>query len=131
MNIQDLPLEKVIATDLDESLADVADRMRFYDVGALPVMDGRRLIGIVTERDIVRAVADHARLELTPAADYMSSSPATIGPAASIEHAAAVMAALRVRHLPVVDGLELVGMISLRDVINGDRGLARAHAETR
>lgn len=128
MNVKDLTLEKAIVTDLDESIADAADRMRFYDVGALPVMDGRRLIGIVTERDIVRAVADHARLELTPAADYMTPSPATIGPEATIEHAAAVMAALRVRHLPVVEGGDLLGMISLRDIVNGERGLNRAHA---
>lgn len=127
MNVRDLPFGKAVVTDLDESIADAADRMRFYDVGSLPVMDGRRLVGIVTERDIVRAVADHARLELTPAADYMTPSPATIGPEATVEHAAAVMAALRVRHLPVVDGVELLGMISLRDIVNGERGLSKAH----
>ena len=127
MKIKELTLEKAITAGMDESLADAADRMRFYDIGALPVVDRERLIGIVTERDIVRAVADGARVELTPAADYMTPAPATIGPEADLEHAIAVMAALRVRHLPVVEAGRLVGMVSLRDVLDAERGLAGVH----
>ncbi|HEX9696102.1 MAG TPA: CBS domain-containing protein [Actinomycetota bacterium] len=127
MKIKDIALEKAVTTDIEESISDAADRMRFYDIGALPIMDGHRLLGIITERDIVRAVANRSRMELTPAADYMTPSPATIGPEADIEHAAAVMVALRVRHLPVVEGGRLIGMISLRDVLGGERDLAGIH----
>lgn len=127
MKIKEIPMEKAVTADIEESLADAADRMRFYDIGALPVTDGRRLVGILTERDIVRAVANGARTELTPAADYMTPSPATIGSEADIEHAVAIMVALRVRHLPVVDGGALTGMVSLRDALGRERDLSGIH----
>lgn len=127
MKVKDFIRDREFVTDRTESLADAAERMRLFDIGALPVVDGRQLVGIVTERDIVRAVADRARLELTPAAEYMTSWPATIGPEATLEHAAAIMATLGVRHLPVVDRGELVGMVSIRDVVTKTRDIAGSH----
>lgn len=127
MKIKQITLEKAVTADVEESLADAADRMRFYDVGALPVMDGRRMVGILTERDIVRAVANGARTELTPAGDYMTPSPATIGSEADLEHALGIMVALRVRHLPVVDGGALTGIVSLRDLLGAERDLSGIH----
>ncbi|HVL90028.1 MAG TPA: CBS domain-containing protein [Actinomycetota bacterium] len=127
MKIKQITLEKAVTADVEESLADAADRMRFFDVGALPVTEGGRLVGILTERDIVRAVANGARTELTPAGDYMTPSPATIGPEADLEHALGIMVALRVRHLPVVDGGALTGIVSLRDLLGAERDLSGVH----
>jgi CBS domain-containing protein len=84
-------------------------------VGAVVVMEGDRLVGIVTERDILRAVATGAIGGSV--GDAMTHGPDTIGPDESSGHAAALMIHGGFRHLPVVDGGDVVGMLSIRDLV--------------
>ncbi|HSR25595.1 MAG TPA: CBS domain-containing protein, partial [Candidatus Eisenbacteria bacterium] len=83
-------------------LADVARRMRDERVGAVAVMRGAELVGIVTERDLMRAVADGIDPRTAPASERMTPAPRTIGPDELAGRAAELMVELGVRHLPVV-----------------------------
>jgi CBS domain-containing protein len=109
----------LITTEPDDTLLDAAGRMHCYQIGALPVYEQHRLIGIVTERDMVAALAEGADPKRTRVADYMTELPVTISPDDDVKVAAHRMAELGVRHLPVVDGQYLVGMLSMRDLLTG------------
>jgi CBS domain-containing protein len=107
----------LITTEPDETLVDVAGRMHYYQIGALPVYQQHRLVGIVTERDLVAALAEGADPATTRVVDYMTDRPVTVAPDDDLAVAAHRMAELGVRHLPVVDGHHLVGMLSIRDFL--------------
>ena len=98
------------------SITEVAQRMVDRNVGAVLVQDDGRLTGILTERDILRAVARGLR-EDTRVADCMTAHPDTIGPDDTTEHAAVLMLHGGFRHLPVTESDDLVGMISIRDLV--------------
>ena len=98
------------------SLAEAAARIDERHVGAALVLDGERLVGILTERDVLRAVAA-GRVEGTTVADWMTHHPETIEPSDGTGHAAAIMIHGGFRHLPVVDGGKAVGIVSIRDLM--------------
>ncbi|HZD67686.1 MAG TPA: CBS domain-containing protein [Actinomycetes bacterium] len=114
----------LLVTLPEETLLTAATRMRRYDVSALPVYRGQRLVGIITERDLVTAIADRADLAATRVADYMTDEPSTTQLEEDVEVAAQRMAELGVRHLPVVDGGRLVGVLSMRDLLTPARAPA-------
>jgi CBS domain-containing protein len=107
----------LITTQPDDTLVDAAGQMNCYQIGALPVYDERRLIGIVTERDLTAAIAEGIDPAITRVAEYMTEQPVTVAPDDDLEVAARRMAELGVRHLPVVDGERLVGVLSIRDLL--------------
>jgi CBS domain-containing protein len=107
----------LVATHAQEPLAEVAVCMRDNAVGAVAIMDGDELKGIVTERDLMRATADGRSPRATLASAYMTPDPATIIPEETVEEAAARMVALTIRHLPVMEEGRVVGVISARDVL--------------
>ena len=98
------------------SLTEVAKRMVDKDVGAALVADEGRLVGILTERDVLRAVARGID-DGTTVADWMTRDPETLDPDESTEHAAVLMIHGGFRHLPVVEGGAVVGMLSIRDLM--------------
>ena len=100
----------------DLALTDVAQRMVERDVGAALVADGDRLVGILTERDVLRAVAKGID-ESSTVADWMTADPDTMTPDESTEHAAVLMIHGGFRHLPLMEGDEVVGMLSIRDLM--------------
>ena len=100
----------------DESLAEAAQHMVARGVGAVLVMDGERLAGILTERDILKAVA-MAMTESARVGDWMTRSPETIEASDSTDHAAALMIHGGFRHLPVVEGGAVAGIVSIRDLM--------------
>ncbi len=97
-------------------LAEVAARMVDREVGAVLVLDGDRLAGILTERDVLRAVARGIRDDAV-VRDWMTTDPETIAPDETTEHAATLMMHGGFRHLPVVEGSEIVGILSIRDLM--------------
>ena len=94
----------------------VARRMADRNVGAVLVLEGGRLAGIMTERDLMRAVARGLRDDAV-VGECMTADPDTIAPDDTIEHAAVLMIHGGYRHLPVVDGDDVVGVISIRDLV--------------
>jgi CBS domain-containing protein len=99
-----------------ERLREVAQRMVERDVGAALVTEGTRLLGILTERDVLRAVAKGIGEETT-VSDWMTRDPETMAPDEPTLHAAVLMIHGGFRHLPLVDGDEVVGMLSIRDLM--------------
>jgi CBS domain-containing protein len=119
MKVSDLhqhPHQLFIA-QAEESLEEAADRMNWHQVGALPVFDGQHLVGIITERDLTAALAEGADPVCTPVSDYMTPTPTVLGPDSELAEAARKMLELGVRHLPVMQGGRLVGVLSIRDLL--------------
>ena len=98
------------------SLADAAKRMNDRGVGAVIVTEGERLVGILTERDMLHAVARGYEQD-AKVRDWMTAHPETIESTDSTEHAAALMIHGGFRHLPVLENGELAGILSIRDVM--------------
>jgi CBS domain-containing protein len=99
-----------------DGLGAVAQRMVDRDVGAVLVMDGDSLAGILTERDVLRAVAAGVQGD-TVVSDWMTRDPETMAPGDTTEHAAVLMIHGGFRHLPLVEGDEVVGIMSIRDLM--------------
>ena len=118
--VEDVYQSRVVTIAAAARLEEVAYRMRGQDVSALVVTDAGRALGILTERDLVRALADRADLASTRAAVYLTPSPTTTTPDADLHEVAATMLARQVRHLPVVDGGEVIGMVSARDLLEAE-----------
>lgn len=87
-------------------------------IGAVLVMEGEEVAGVVSERDIVRGLcAEGESLMALAARDIMTSPVVTIAPSDSVADAMELMTGRRVRHLPVVDGRRLVGIVSIGDLV--------------
>lgn len=117
MQVSDVYQPQLLTCDAGDSLAAVAQKMVEERVGALCVMEDGRVIGIISERDVTRAVARESDPREVIARQYTSTAleVATLGD--DTNHIANVMLDAGVRHLPVVEGHELVGMVSMRDLL--------------
>ncbi|ACL57100.1 CBS domain-containing protein [Methylobacterium nodulans] len=104
------------------TVARVCLRLREYGVGALVVLEERRLVGIISERDVAtRVIAGHRDPMLTLVREVMTRDPETIAAEASLAEAYRRMLTGGFRHLPVMRGQEVIGMISLCDIpVRGD-----------
>ena len=98
------------------ALTEIAQSMVSRDVGAVLVYEDARLVGILTERDVLRAVAGGLD-EGTVVADWMTRDPDTLDSDESTRQAATLMIHGGFRHLPVMEGGEVVGMLSIRDLM--------------
>lgn len=98
------------------ALREAARRMVERGVGAVVVLEGERLAGILTERDILKAVG-RGDEETSSVGDWMTRHPDTIEPSDSTDHAAVLMIHGGFRHLPVVEGGAVVGILSIRDLM--------------
>ena len=109
----------VYAVPPETPAAEAAVIMREMAIGALLVTDENRLIGIVTERDIMtRVVADRRDPQATRVRQVMTDDPLCVPPHMPVHDAMAIVADRHIRHLPVVDDERIVGLISSRDLMN-------------
>jgi CBS domain-containing protein len=106
----------VLSVLQDTTLAAAAQRMSGGRVGAVVVLDGTRLAGILTERDVLRAVGE-GRVEGSTVAAWTTGDPETIEPSESTDMAATLMIHGGFRHLPVVEGGNVIGIVSIRDLM--------------
>ena len=103
----------------DETVFNALQLLAQYEVGALMVMDQGQLVGVVSERDYTRKVALQGRnSKETLVADIMTRNVISIGPRTGTRQCMALMSEKRIRHLPVVDGGTVLGMISIRDIMD-------------
>jgi CBS domain-containing protein len=117
MRIRELTQRRVVTADISESLSAAASRMRLADVSALPITEAGRTVGIITERDLTRAVADAVNPATVEVASYMSLELTVASPDEDSQEVAARMLELGIRHLPVQEAGEVVGIISMRDLL--------------
>ncbi|MDP9268387.1 MAG: CBS domain-containing protein [Acidobacteriota bacterium] len=116
----------------DTTLLEIATMMKEEDVGVIPIVDDDRVIGVVSDRDIVlRCVADGKDANDCTAEDVMSTGVKTIDPESDVDDAARKMAEARIRRLPVAKNGKLVGMLSLGDIaVNASESEEETTAET-
>jgi len=118
MIVSELVGGEVVSIDPDATLLAAASAMDDMEVGSVVVVGGGGLEGILTERDILKAVAAGASFETESVGSYMTSLPDTFGPEQSVRDAADWMLATGYRHLPVVEvSGRVVGMVSIKDVL--------------
>ena len=109
----------------EDTLGEVAERMSAQNVGAVVVKDFGRLIGVLTERDMLRAMAARVHTSERRVRQWMTENPITAPPDTTFDEASKVMLDKGFRHLPVVDGDTILGIVSLRRIMGGGRPAAR------
>jgi len=114
--LRDIMTEDLLSVAPEDTLGEVATKMTERGVGSVVVSDFGRIIGVLTERDIMRAVAARTHSSEARVREWMTADPITAAAATSVEDAAQTMLDNGFRHLPVVDGDRAVGIVSIRDV---------------
>jgi CBS domain-containing protein len=113
--VADVMVKDVLTVEPTSSIGEAAEKMNAAKVGAVVVVeDFVRIVGIITERDLLRAVAQRARAAEARVRQWMTPDPMTIEPETSIEEAAKIMFENNFRHLPVVKDGRSLGIVSLR-----------------
>jgi CBS domain-containing protein len=115
--LADIMQRDVLAVAPEDTLGFAAEQMADRGVGASVVLDYGRLIGILSERDILRAVAGRVHSSEARVREWMTADPVTASPSTSPEEAARIMIDQGFRHLPVVEDEQAVGIVSIRDVV--------------
>jgi CBS domain-containing protein len=103
----------------DDTVFDALKLLADYEVGALMVMEHGKLVGIVSERDYTRKIALQGKnSKVTPVSEIMTKNVLVVSPDTRTRHCMAMMSEKKIRHLPVMDGGTVVGMISIRDIMD-------------
>ena len=118
VKVRDLPPGKLLSVEPQTTIAEVARQMRMDDSDSVAVMSEGRLVGIITERDLVRAIADAVDPQQARADLVMTADPATVDADEDVAVVAVKMMRLGVRHLPVVNKAgKPVGLVSARNLV--------------
>jgi CBS domain-containing protein len=121
---------KVYSIDAGRTVLEAARFMMEHNVGALPVLRNGELAGIFSERDIMNRVVAAGRTPgLTEVSEVMTANPRAVAAEESIEECLFIMREFGFRHLPIVEGKELKGLVSLRDLLM--RQVAEMERQTR
>ena len=124
--LADVMRAEVIEVAPEDTLGEVAERMSAVNVGAVIVKDYGRLIGILTERDMLKAMAARVHTSEARVRQWMTEDPLTASAEMDVEEAAQVMLEHNFRHLPVLDDSgQVIGLVSLRRVVAATNAAAR------
>ncbi|MGH2699323.1 MAG: CBS domain-containing protein [Actinomycetota bacterium] len=116
--LRDVMSNEVYTVSADASMVEAAKGMANGKLGSALIVQGSWLAGIITERDMLRAAASGDDLNDVKVKDWMTKDPLTASPDTDTEEAAATMFTHGFRHLPVTEGNEILGVVSLRDVLS-------------
>lgn len=122
--LRDVMREDYVTVAPEDTLGEVAQKMVDASAGSAIVKDFGRLIGIVTERDLLKAMAGRVHTSESRVREWMTPDPITAPPETSLDEAAQTMLENGFRHLPVCEGETVVGVASLRRVVGGQIGVA-------
>lgn len=126
MKVKEVMTPNVETCGPNTTLQEVASKMKELDVGSIPVTDSDKLLGIVTDRDIVtRGIAEEISLD-TPVSDILSPDIVKGHVDMDVEDAANLMAEHQIRRLPIVDNDQLAGIVSLGDIAVKDKTYGNA-----
>jgi CBS domain-containing protein len=115
--VRDTMTTQPASVERSRPVAEAARLMRDQNIGSLPVVEEGRLIGMITDRDIVvRLVAEGRELESTSVGEAYSDQPVTVEPEQDLDDALTLMARYQVRRLPVTEGDRLIGMLAQADI---------------
>jgi CBS domain-containing protein len=117
MAIGDVMRTRVVTVGSDESVRLAVLRMLEEGVGSVAICDGGRLVGIFTERDVLGLAGDGTDLDAVRIGDVMTREPLTVDAGVAVLDAARLMGERKIRHLPVVEGEHLLGMVGIRDIL--------------
>jgi CBS domain-containing protein len=120
--LEQIMTREVFLTEPGAAVSDVASRMLRGRFGSALVVDGPTLLGIFTERDVLRAAASAADPASARVSDWMTADPVTAEPEMDADDAVEVMMSNGFRHLPVLDGARIAGIVSLRDIVRTQVG---------
>ncbi|MFP3667835.1 CBS domain-containing protein [Priestia sp. SIMBA_032] len=116
MNITEIMTKDVETCDLKSSCGEVANLMKQLDVGAIPICEGNKLVGLVTDRDlVVKGLANNCNAK-TPIAEIVKPHVITGTKEMSLEQVAEIMSRYQIRRLPIMEGDKLIGIVSLGDI---------------
>ena len=109
---------EVATVSADARVSEAVQVLGERRIGALPVVEGDRIVGIMSERDVIYCLKDHGAEVLDwPVSRLMTSPAITVDPSTDVLNALALITRKRVRHLPVVSGGQLVGIVSIGDLV--------------
>jgi CBS domain-containing protein len=117
MTIADVMRTRVVSVETTDSARLAVLRMLEEGVGSVAVCDAGKLVGIFTERDVLGLAGEGTDLDTVHVGDVMTRAPVTVDASVAILDAARLMGERKIRHLPVVEGEHLLGMIGIRDVL--------------
>jgi CBS domain-containing protein len=131
MKVRDVMAKTIAQGRKDEKLSEIARKMQREDAGFIPIVEGDRLVGAVTDRDIViRCVAEGHDVTVETVEHIMTREVETIGPDEEIDAAAGKMEKREVRRLPVVDNGRLLGVLSHGNLVQALKGRGSAEKAT-
>jgi len=114
--IKDIMSTDCVTVSPQDNIYEIAVKMKQNDIGFIPVVEGRKLIGVVTDRDLVIRGYAEKHSGSTAVEEVISKDVTTVGPDTSVDEAAKLMARQKIRRLPVVSGGELVGVVAIADL---------------
>jgi CBS domain-containing protein len=117
MAVGDVMRTRVVSVEISDSARLAVLRMLEEGVGSVAVTDADKLVGIFTERDVLALAGDGTDLDTVLVGDVMTREPLTVDAGVAVLDAARLMGDRKIRHLPVVEGEHLLGMIGIRDVL--------------
>lgn len=134
LNVQQIlatkPQNAVYSVTPDQTVYGALEKMAAHNTGTVLVMDGDRLTGIFSERDYARkGVLKGRSAQTTPVAEVMTADVFTVKPQTSLEVCMQMMSEKKIRHLPVIDGESVVGLISISDVVTAVIGELQARIQ--
>jgi len=120
---------KVFTVNLNRKVNEIVEILNANNIGVVVVLENEKIVGIVSERDIIRRLRDDgAAVLLTNITDCMTKKPITCTKENTIDDVMRIMTKIKARHLPVVDGDKLIGLISIGDVVKRKIDLAESEA---
>ncbi|MEV3426586.1 CBS domain-containing protein [Paenibacillus larvae] len=124
--VKEIMSTDMVTVGLEDNVYEIAVKMKKHDIGFIPVVEGNKLIGVVTDRDLVLRGYAEKRSGSAAVKEVMSDEVTVIPPSMSFDEAAQIMAKSQVRRLPVADNGELIGVVSLGDLAVREKSQSEA-----
>lgn len=120
MNIKDIINSNLITCDKDATLNEVSIKMKNYGIGFIPISDDKKVIGVITDRDIIINALANNENKSTKIIDYINKNIITAPYNSSIEDVLQIMSQKKIKRILIEDNKKIIGVISLSDIINSD-----------